>query len=100
MQAFLSHSSQDKDFVLQVYDALEPGSVWLDRVEIEWGQTLLDRIEDGIERASDFVLFWSEAAGASEWVKFEASEAAGASEWVKFVWPSLKCFSDERSGLG
>ena len=75
MQAFLSHSSQDKDFVLQVYDALEPGSVWLDRVEIEWGQTLLDRIEDGIERASDFVLFWSEAAGASEWVKFEASMA-------------------------
>lgn len=75
MKAFLSHSSRDKDFVLQVYDALEPSSVWLDRAEIEWGQLFLDKISEGVRVATDFVLFWSQASAQSEWVNLEINMA-------------------------
>ena len=71
MKAFLSHSSADKAFVISVYDALAPGSTWLDRAEIEWGSKFLDKIEEGIEASTDFVLFWSKAAADSAWVAFE-----------------------------
>lgn len=56
MKAFLSHSSIDKAIVSAVYDALEPECVWLDKAEIEWGDEFLDKIEDGIKSATDFVL--------------------------------------------
>lgn len=75
MEAFLSHSSEDKKFVLQVYDAFGPDRLWLDRAEIEWGEQFLNKIEEGIERATDFVLFWSAHSAASEWVKLEVSMA-------------------------
>ena len=75
MKAFLSHSSADKDVVLRVYDALKPQTVWLDRAEIEWGQDFIDKIEEGIKTASDFVLFWSAPAAKSNWVSFELNMA-------------------------
>ena len=71
MKAFLSHSSHDRSLVLEVYDALEPESVWLDRGEIEWGDVFIERIEDGIKNASDFILFWSAQSAESEWVRLE-----------------------------
>ena len=75
MKAFLSHSSADKDFVLQIYNALEPDSLWLDRAEIEWGSTFIERIEEGIKNASDFVLFWSKNSAKSRWVNVELNMA-------------------------
>src|SRR5258708_39616448 len=69
MRAFLSHSSTDKEIVIAVHNGLEQGSTWLDRGEIEWGALFLERIADGIASATDFVLFWSAAAAASEWVR-------------------------------
>ncbi len=75
MKAFFSHSSADKGLVLEVYNALEPDSLWLDRAEIEWGHSFLEKIAEGIKVASDFVLFWSGASAASEWVKLEVNMA-------------------------
>ena len=75
MEAFLSHSSKDKDFVLKVYDAFGPDRLWLDRAEIEWGDQFVDKIEEAIERTTDFVLFWSAHSAASEWVKLEVNMA-------------------------
>src|SRR5262245_35035485 len=75
MRAFLSHSSADKDIVVGVQKALEPESTWLDRAEIEWGDLFLEKIADGITSATDFVLFWSEAASKSEWVRLEINMA-------------------------
>lgn len=71
ISAFLSHSSADKSIVTEVHDALLPGSAWLDRAEIEWGDQFIERIGDGIQSASDFVLFWSEESSQSEWVRHE-----------------------------
>ncbi|MCY4578111.1 MAG: tetratricopeptide repeat protein [Chloroflexi bacterium] len=75
MKAFLSHSSVDKDFVVQVYDALEPESLWLDRAELEWGNIFLEKIEAGIKAATDFVLFWSRHSAKSPWVDVELNMA-------------------------
>jgi hypothetical protein len=75
MRAFLSHSSLDKAVVGAVHAALEKDSTWLDRAEIEWGDLFLEKIADGIESATDFVLFWSKASAKSEWVRLEVNMA-------------------------
>lgn len=76
MRAFLSHSSADKAIVVGVHSELDAESTWLDRAEIEWGDLFLERIADGIRKATDFVLFWSKAASKSEWVRFEINMAS------------------------
>ncbi|MGC2657253.1 MAG: tetratricopeptide repeat protein [Bryobacteraceae bacterium] len=73
MRAFLSHSSIDKGIVVAVHERLEPDSTWLDRAEIEWGDMFLEKITEGIESATDFVLFWSASAAQSEWVRLEVN---------------------------
>jgi tetratricopeptide (TPR) repeat protein len=75
MRAFLSHSSTDKEIVIAVHNGLEKGSTWIDRAEIEWGALFLEKIANGIASATDFVLFWSSAAAASEWVRIELNMA-------------------------
>ena len=75
MKAFLSHSSADREFVEAVYSALMPDCLWLDRAEIEWGDRFVDEISEGIRKATDFVLFWSASAAASEWVRIETHMA-------------------------
>ena len=75
MKAFLSHSSKDKHIVSAVYKALERDCVWLDQAEIEWGDKFLDRIEEGIKSATDFVLFWSKFSALSNWVELELNMA-------------------------
>ena len=75
MKAFLSHSSADREFVEAVYSALIPDCLWLDRAEIEWGDRFVDEISEGIRNATDFVLFWSASAAASEWVRIETHMA-------------------------
>ena len=75
MKAFLSHSSVDKDFVMEIYESLQPHTLWLDRAEIEWGNIFLEKIEEGIRSASDFILFWSKHSAESEWVRLEVNMA-------------------------
>lgn len=75
IRAFLSHSSADKSIVKHVHDALLQGSTWLDRAEIEWGDLFIEKIEAGIQNASDFVLFWSASAAQSAWVRLETHMA-------------------------
>lgn len=75
MKIFLSHSSSDKTLVEAVYAKLEPNAAWIDKAEIEWGELFLEKIADGIEKASDFVLFWSVSAKKSEWVRLELNMA-------------------------
>jgi TIR domain len=75
MRAFLSHSYADKKIVVDVYDGLQKESTWLDRAEIEWGDLFVEPIAEGIESATDFVLFWSASAARSEWVRIEVNMA-------------------------
>ncbi|MGO9642970.1 MAG: toll/interleukin-1 receptor domain-containing protein, partial [Candidatus Acidiferrales bacterium] len=75
MKAFLSHSSANKVIAIAVCDALGKDAIWLDRAEIEWGALFLEKIAEGINSATDFVLFWSEPASRSLWVRLEINMA-------------------------
>jgi tetratricopeptide (TPR) repeat protein len=75
MRAFLSHSSLNKAVVISVRNALEKDATWLDSAEIEWGDLFLEKISEGIQSATDFVLFWSAPAAKSEWVRLEINMA-------------------------
>lgn len=70
-RVFLSHSSADKSLVASVASSLGGDVAWIDTAEIEWGDIFLERIEEGIRESAHFVLFWSQAASKSEWVRLE-----------------------------
>ncbi len=75
MRAFLCNSSNDKNTVRAVYDALKPESAWLDSAEIDVSDTIIEKLETAIEQATDFVIFWSQRASESPWVRFELNMA-------------------------
>lgn len=77
---FLSHASLDKEVVSATYDLLKTqhavGS-WIDARELLPGDSLPEHITNGIARATMFVLFWSETAARSSWVRRELDIALG-----------------------
>lgn len=70
---FLSHSSRDKTFVQKLAEDLESAGhrVWLDEVEIRVGQSIIQKIEEGIDKTEAVVLVLSKNSVASEWVTRE-----------------------------
>jgi tetratricopeptide (TPR) repeat protein len=75
MKIFLSHSSFEKDFVHAVHQKLEKRVTWLDKVNIENGDAIPEKINDGLKSATHFVLFWSNNAEKSNWVRAELNAA-------------------------
>jgi len=77
VQVFLSHSTKDKPFVRDLADALEAGGeikVWLDEREIDYGQNIVRRIQEGLD--ADFaLLIFSPDSIDSKWVKEEWTDA-------------------------
>ncbi|PWI16211.1 hypothetical protein DI272_20105 [Streptomyces sp. Act143] len=77
---FLSHAHHDKDLVSATYRLLKSehavGS-WIDAEELLPGDSLPEHITAAVGRATVFVLFWSEAAAASSWVRRELDIALG-----------------------
>ncbi|WP_448639724.1 TIR domain-containing protein [Geodermatophilus sp. URMC 63] len=71
--AFLSHSSQDRDTARRLEAALEDDglSIWLDDSEIWLGQLLGPQLQRSILECGSLLLLWSEAAAASRWVNSE-----------------------------
>lgn len=70
MKFFLSHSSRDKHFVRMVADALGDRAHY-DEYTFESGMDTLDEIFRSLESTDIFVLFISDAALQSDWVKTE-----------------------------
>ena len=75
MKVFLSHSSENKGLVREVYKLLSANNAWLDEVEIDIGDLIPEKISIGINESTHFVLFWSKAAAKSSWVKIELNAA-------------------------
>jgi tetratricopeptide (TPR) repeat protein len=71
---FIAHSSRQKDFALELREALHKDA-WVDLHEIDIGDILLDEIAAGIEGASDFVLLWTHDSASSSWVRYETHMA-------------------------
>lgn len=75
MKAFLSHTSSDKDLVGLVQKKLTQANAWYDAVDIENGESIPEKINDGLRNATHYVLFWSEKASKSPWVHAELNAA-------------------------
>ncbi|WP_246091682.1 toll/interleukin-1 receptor domain-containing protein [Aliirhizobium smilacinae] len=71
---FLSHASEDKDFVQKVYGRLDASSVFYDTKTIAPGQATLNAMEKSVGESSVFVLFHS-SHSEKPWVDFEKDQA-------------------------
>lgn len=97
MQVFLSHSSHDKDVVEPIGSFLHRRglTVWLDAWSMTPGDSLIDKIGEGIELSDRLVVFLTPHSADSNWVKkevasglvMEIAEEKGLGE--KFVVPAL-----------
>lgn len=70
---FLSHSSRDREFVNRLARDLQTGgfNVWYDQWRLNVGDSLLEKIQEGIEKASWLVVVLSPHSVKSRWVKEE-----------------------------
>jgi len=74
---FLSHSSKDKPIVERIYTDLkrENIGVWFDKWEIVVGDSIIEKIEQGLKHKDYLVIVLSTNSVESEWVKKELSAA-------------------------
>lgn len=75
---FLSHASVDKDAYVRPFAAecdARQITYWLDEAEIEWGDRITDRINDGLKRSEFVVIFLSDAFVGRNWTNAELSAA-------------------------
>ncbi len=67
---FISHASEDKkDFVAPLVEALQDAGirVWYDTLEIEWGKSLREQIDNGIKHSKSAILVLSKNFFAKRW---------------------------------
>lgn len=84
MKIFISHSSKDKRFVRKLKNDLEENyiSTWVDEDELEAGDSLLDKLEEGIEDSTHFVIILSPNSVESKWVIHELKDAIKVSKKI------------------
>ena len=77
MPVFISYSHKDKAFVDQLFGALIYRNihVWLDRVELKVGDSLLTKIQGGLEQAPALLVVLSKSSVESGWCKRELNAA-------------------------
>ena len=75
---FLSHTAVDKPFVRQLRDnLLERGvtNIWLDEAEIQIGDSLTSKIEEGIKKSRYIAVVLSQKSIGAPWVRKELDVA-------------------------
>ncbi|NIM16666.1 MAG: TIR domain-containing protein [Candidatus Aminicenantes bacterium] len=74
---FISYSSKDKDFVFKLASDLKYRGidVWLDEWEINVGDEIRQKIEEGIEKYEYFIIILSTHSTNSTWVQKELNAA-------------------------
>lgn len=90
---FLSHSSKDKAFVSRLATDLKSRAVpvWFDQWELKVGDSLAERIEEGIDCSGWLAVVLSRNSTASDWVQKElrAAQARELRDKNVFVLPVL-----------
>ncbi|WP_157270718.1 TIR domain-containing protein [Azohydromonas aeria] len=73
MRVFISHSSKDKPAVLALAAALRERGFdpWVDKYEIAPGESIVSRINEGLEQADAGLIVFSAHALESRWVQAE-----------------------------
>lgn len=81
-KVFLSHSSKDKDLVISVaLDLNERGiTTWLDAFDILPGESIISKINQGLENCEFILLFLSKNSIKSSWVM---------KEWETLLWDEI-----------
>jgi hypothetical protein len=74
---FISHSSKDKPFVRQLAADLTANGVqvWLDEQRIRVGESIPEKIAQGLAESDFFVIVISANSASSDWVKREMNTA-------------------------
>lgn len=77
IQVFLCHSSEDKEIVEQFALRLKSSKnyVWFDKWEIKVGDSIVEKINDGLNTMTHLVIFLSKGSVEKPWVKKELSSA-------------------------
>lgn len=75
--AFISYSNNDRNYVEKLAkDLLNAGvNVWFDKWEIEVGDSLIEKIQNGISQNDFLIVILSQASVKSNWVKRELNLA-------------------------
>ena len=75
MAIVISYSHTDKDFVERLAAGLikRRHNVWLDRWELRAGDSLIDRVQEAIDKADALLVVLSKASVESDWCKKELS---------------------------
>jgi TIR domain len=74
---FISYASEDRPFVERLVKALDPfvSHVWYDRHEIIVGDSIVNRINEGLSSADFLIAVLSRASVAKPWVQSEMASA-------------------------
>jgi len=74
---FLSHNTKDKPFVKRLARDLDNHQVkyWLDEAEIKVGDSLIEKIRNGLDKVDYVAVILSPNSIASSWVKREIDVA-------------------------
>jgi len=90
VNAFISHSSKDNEFALRLAGDLQARAgieVWVDRWEIQPGDGIPERIEQGLSWANLLILVLSPDSASSRWV-----------EWERQAWLAMQ-IEDEKAAM-
>jgi len=77
MKVFISHNSADKKFVRTLKTDLNENGIdtFFDEDSLEFGDSLMERLEEGIKESSHFIIILTPNSIKSNWVKNELKEA-------------------------
>lgn len=77
MRCFLSHNKRDKEVARSIgaHMTLTGIDVWFDEWEIQAGDSIPGKLNEGLAAFDAFVLLWSAAADRSNWVRQELHSA-------------------------
>ena len=108
---FISHASEDKkDFVDPLVEALQNEGirVWYDTLEMQWGKSLREQIDNGIKRSKFAILVLSKHFFEKKWPQRELDgilakqDITGATPlpiWYNLSYEDVYQFSPTLSGV-
>lgn len=73
-QMYQSYCDHEESGLL-VAEKLENQNAWYDAANIENGESIPEKINEGLKYATHYVLFWSRKACESNWVRAELNAA-------------------------
>lgn len=80
---FISHTKKDKPFVRQLVSMLKKDGIdtWFDEVEIKIGESIHQKVNEGLKQSDFFAVVLSKSSIQSKWVQEELSSASSMEKY-------------------